>query len=137
MSSTDAGPPAFDTSVAHIARVYDYWLGGKDNYAADRAVGAEYMRAVARLYAERAIRFADGIEAAPEVLGQQWADRADMSHWLLDLDLAEAAELRRGFHELCAPFRHDDANQRPGTRRVIVQFQILPTPAKAPSDDGG
>jgi hypothetical protein len=26
-----------DTSVAHIARVYDYWLGGKDNFAADRA----------------------------------------------------------------------------------------------------
>src|SRR5262245_60537569 len=24
--------PAFDTNVAHIARVYDYWLGGKDNY---------------------------------------------------------------------------------------------------------
>ena len=29
-------PPPFDTSVAHIARVYDYWLGGKDNFAADR-----------------------------------------------------------------------------------------------------
>jgi S-adenosyl methyltransferase len=27
----------FDTSVAHIARVYDYWLGGKDNFEADRA----------------------------------------------------------------------------------------------------
>jgi hypothetical protein len=26
----------FDTSVPHIARVYNYWLGGKDNYAADR-----------------------------------------------------------------------------------------------------
>jgi predicted O-methyltransferase YrrM len=26
----------YDTSVAHIARVYDYWLGGKDNFAADR-----------------------------------------------------------------------------------------------------
>ena len=25
-----------DTSVAHSARVYDYWLGGKDNFAADR-----------------------------------------------------------------------------------------------------
>ncbi|MGH3302478.1 MAG: SAM-dependent methyltransferase [Streptosporangiaceae bacterium] len=25
-----------DTSVAHPARVYDYWLGGKDNFAADR-----------------------------------------------------------------------------------------------------
>jgi S-adenosyl methyltransferase len=31
--------PTFDTSVAHIARVYNYWLGGKDNYAADRAAG--------------------------------------------------------------------------------------------------
>ena len=27
----------FDTSVAHQARMYDYILGGKDNYAADRA----------------------------------------------------------------------------------------------------
>jgi len=25
-----------DTGVAHIARVYNYWLGGKDNFAADR-----------------------------------------------------------------------------------------------------
>lgn len=36
--------PAFDTSVAHIARVYDYWLGGKDNYAADREAGDEAIR---------------------------------------------------------------------------------------------
>ena len=27
--------PDFDTSVPHIARDYDYWLGGKDNFAAD------------------------------------------------------------------------------------------------------
>lgn len=26
-----------NTSVAHPARVYDYWLGGKDNYAVDRS----------------------------------------------------------------------------------------------------
>jgi O-methyltransferase involved in polyketide biosynthesis len=26
----------FDTTRPNIARVYDYWLGGKDNYAADR-----------------------------------------------------------------------------------------------------
>jgi SAM-dependent methyltransferase len=29
-------PGVLDTSVPHPARVYDYWLGGKDNYAADR-----------------------------------------------------------------------------------------------------
>jgi hypothetical protein len=31
--------PWFDTSVASIARIYDYWLGGKDNYKADREAG--------------------------------------------------------------------------------------------------
>jgi hypothetical protein len=29
-----------DTSVAHPARVWNYWLGGKDNFARDREVGA-------------------------------------------------------------------------------------------------
>jgi hypothetical protein len=28
-----------DTSVAHQARIYDYWLGGKDNFAVDREAG--------------------------------------------------------------------------------------------------
>jgi hypothetical protein len=32
-----AGPLPFDITVAHQARMYDYVLGGKDNYAADRA----------------------------------------------------------------------------------------------------
>jgi hypothetical protein len=35
------GRPAFDVSVAHQARIYDYWLGGKDNYAADRKAAEE------------------------------------------------------------------------------------------------
>jgi hypothetical protein len=30
---------AIDTSVPHAARRYNYWLGGKDNFAADRASG--------------------------------------------------------------------------------------------------
>jgi hypothetical protein len=30
---------AFDVNVAHEARRYNYWLGGKDNFAADRASG--------------------------------------------------------------------------------------------------
>jgi hypothetical protein len=35
--------PKIDTSVAHVARVYDYWLGGKDNFAADREVGDKIL----------------------------------------------------------------------------------------------
>jgi len=38
-------PPKIDTSVPHVARVYDYWLGGKNNYAVDREAGDEAIRA--------------------------------------------------------------------------------------------
>lgn len=44
MNETRSPRPAveIDTSVAHPARVYNYWLGGKDNYAPDRVL-AEAM----------------------------------------------------------------------------------------------
>jgi len=41
----EPGRPALDTSVPHPARVYDYWLGGKDNYAADREAAEAAMAA--------------------------------------------------------------------------------------------
>jgi hypothetical protein len=59
-------PVSFDTSVAHVARVYDYWLGGKDNFAADRAAGDQAIRAFPniplsarsnRAYQARVVRF--------------------------------------------------------------------------------
>jgi hypothetical protein len=34
---TDRPVPGFDPAVAHPARVYNVWLGGKDHYAPDRA----------------------------------------------------------------------------------------------------
>jgi hypothetical protein len=34
-----------DTSVAHSARVHNYWLGGKDHFAADRAAGDAVLEA--------------------------------------------------------------------------------------------
>ena len=44
VSSTPGEPDAaagtgIDTTVSHSARIWDYWLGGKDNYAVDREVG--------------------------------------------------------------------------------------------------
>ena len=43
----DAGPKAdkVDTTVAHISRVYDYWLGGKDNFAVDRIAAERVIAA--------------------------------------------------------------------------------------------
>ena len=42
-AEAEADLPDIDTSVAHIARVYDYWLGGKDHFAADREVGDKVL----------------------------------------------------------------------------------------------
>src|SRR5918911_1462627 len=33
-----------DTSVPHSARVWNYWLGGKDNFEADRHVGDDFAK---------------------------------------------------------------------------------------------
>jgi hypothetical protein len=43
----EAGPmaPKVDITVAHIARVYDYWLGGKDNFAVDRIAAERVIAA--------------------------------------------------------------------------------------------
>ena len=38
------GPLPFDTTKAHQARGYDYLLGGKDNYAADRAAADAWLK---------------------------------------------------------------------------------------------
>ncbi|HZE30859.1 MAG TPA: SAM-dependent methyltransferase, partial [Actinoallomurus sp.] len=42
---------SLDTGVAHIARVQDYWLGGKDHFQADREAGDEAVRAFPGLVA--------------------------------------------------------------------------------------
>ncbi|MFD0575334.1 SAM-dependent methyltransferase [Dactylosporangium darangshiense] len=39
MDTTDDALARIDTTVAHPARRYNYWLGGKDHFAADRASG--------------------------------------------------------------------------------------------------
>src|SRR5690348_13441283 len=60
------GIAGLDTSVAHPARVYDYWLGGKDNFAADReaaervlaaAPGLRYRVRANRAFLGRATRY--------------------------------------------------------------------------------
>ena len=49
--------PDFDVTVPHIARVYDYWLGGKDNFAADRELGDQTLQAYPNIvYSVRANR---------------------------------------------------------------------------------
>lgn len=55
-----------DISIPHSARIWNYWLGGKDNFPVDRAAGDQYVETfpgildVARLtrhFLKRSIRF--------------------------------------------------------------------------------
>jgi hypothetical protein len=68
-SPSDSGQPPesrHDPSVAHSARVWNYWLGGKDNYQIDRVLAQELADAFpgivdiarqVRLFLFRAIRY--------------------------------------------------------------------------------
>jgi len=70
----EAGPDAIagtgiDTTVPHSARIWNYWLGGKDNYAVDRQAGDQYreifpgIAVVARTsrgFLTRAVRYLAG-----------------------------------------------------------------------------
>jgi hypothetical protein len=58
--------PTIDTSVPHSARIFTYWLGGKDNFAVDRAAGDTFretfpdivnLARVGRHFLSRVIRY--------------------------------------------------------------------------------
>jgi hypothetical protein len=41
--------PEIDATVSHSARIWNYWLGGKDNYPVDREVGEQILAFVPEL----------------------------------------------------------------------------------------
>jgi len=69
LGGSGAGPAGIDTSVPNVARIYEYILGGKDNFAADRAAGQQLLAAQPdiagvvrdnRLFIGRVVRFLAG-----------------------------------------------------------------------------
>jgi O-methyltransferase involved in polyketide biosynthesis len=61
-ASTEEAPGGVDIGRPSIARVYDYLLGGKDNFAADRAVGDKIKTALPEVHL--------GVRAQRMVLGR-------------------------------------------------------------------
>jgi O-methyltransferase involved in polyketide biosynthesis len=62
-------PPEIDASVPNSARIWNYWLGGKDNYPVDRDAGDDYralypeivdVARASRRFLTRAIRYLAG-----------------------------------------------------------------------------
>ena len=62
-------PPNVDTTVPHSARIWNYWLGGTDNFAVDRAAGDQFRQTfpgidelarVSRQFLGRTVRYLVG-----------------------------------------------------------------------------
>jgi hypothetical protein len=63
------GDESIDTSVSHVARIWNYWLGGRDNYPVDREVGDQIVAMLpdvpvlaraSRAFLSRAVRYLAG-----------------------------------------------------------------------------
>jgi S-adenosyl methyltransferase len=66
VTSDTTAPFGIDTTVPTVARIYDYWLGGHDNFAADRAAAlavseaapeAQLIAVENRKFLRRAVRY--------------------------------------------------------------------------------
>jgi hypothetical protein len=67
--SSQQEPPELNAGVPHSARVWNYWLGGKDNFPADREVAEQFREAfpgvvdvarASRAFLTRAVRYLAG-----------------------------------------------------------------------------
>jgi hypothetical protein len=77
-TTAPAGPDfGLDTTVSHSARIWNYWLGGKDNFAADRLAGDRVAQMLPSIVAQaradraflgRAIRYLASDEGVRQFL---------------------------------------------------------------------
>jgi hypothetical protein len=75
--SDQAVDPRLNTGVPHIARVYDYWLNGKDNFTVDRVAAEEAIAAFPgikdsaqanRAFLRRTVRYLTAVEGVRQFL---------------------------------------------------------------------
>ena len=69
MTADRSPAPGIDTTVPHSARIWNYWVGGEDNYAVDRAAGDQFsaiypgivdIARADRAFLRRVVRFLAG-----------------------------------------------------------------------------
>jgi len=99
-----ASPAPFDASRPHVARVYDYLLGGKDNFAADRTVGERMLASIPAVQL--------GVRAQRDVLGRvvEVASGLRLRAWLSQ---ADDVKIRERVTELLAMGSLTDKAERP------------------------
>ena len=109
--------PDIDTSVAHSARIYDYILGGKDNFEADRRAAEAAIKANPNL--------ATGMRENRAVMRRMTAFLAGEAGVRQFLDIGTGLPTRPNMHEIAQSLR-------PDSRIVYVDNDpIVLAPARA------
>ncbi|SIO88020.1 SAM-dependent methyltransferase [Nocardiopsis sp. JB363] len=73
MSGSPPVPDGVDISVPHSARVWNYWLGGKDNYPVDRAFGDQIVSLYPQIGVDARAGRAFLVRAITHLAGQEGA----------------------------------------------------------------
>ncbi len=102
-------PEKFRTDVPHSARIYDYWLGGKDNFEADRNAAEFTLRLMPQM-----LDYARG--------NRQFMVRA--VRFLAEAGVRQFLDIGTGFPT--SPNVHEIAQQaRPDARVVYVDYDPM------------
>ncbi|MFC0862572.1 SAM-dependent methyltransferase [Sphaerimonospora cavernae] len=106
--SDERAVPELNTSVPHPARMYDYYLGGKDNFAADREAAEKVVAAAG-----------GGIEAARLIVGENRKFLTRAVRMLVESGIEQFLDLGTGIPT--SPNVHETAQQvNPKVRVVYV-----------------
>ena len=105
--SGESKAPVFDASVAHQARVYDYLLGGKDNYEADRTAVVAWLEIDPDL-AFTAQANASDLAARRQALTEAAAEEQRRLH-RFEVELSELEIERAAVCDVCRRGRLDRA----------------------------
>jgi O-methyltransferase involved in polyketide biosynthesis len=115
-------PTGIDATVPSVARVYDFFLGGKDNFAADRALAEQVL--------QRVPETADALRANRRFLGRavEFLATAGIGQFL---DLGAGLPSQNNVHEVAQ-------RANPGARVVYVDNDpVVLTHARALLAGGG
>ena len=105
-------------TVSHSARIWNYWLGGKDNYPVDREVG-DRIREI----------FPDIVEHRPRASGRSSPARSAI--WPVRPASASSSTSAPGCRPSTTPTRSPSASLRiPGSSTSTTTLWSSPTPAR-------
>ena len=129
MAGGITAPFGIDTAVPSTARMYDWWLGGHDNFAADRAAALAVSEAAPQDARESmGAHFRRLALAAAEPGDQGGREESLRAAERMDWEAIDQMTVLASGTGWCAP-THSSAAARPGRSRRVLVTLIRPSPA--------